>query len=133
LLKLLHTSWTLRKRDEAAIRESLRVLAEFSFHNYEHPLDVLDARPEVPRVVVDYRDLVAEPAGTVRSIYKEFGLELTPDFDARLSGEQGRPYVSTHSYSLEEYGLEAGEIRRRLAPLFERFRWDEEVPADVSS
>ena len=124
LLKLLQTSWRMRKRDDAAIRESLRVLAEYSFHNYQHPFEVLDAHPEVPRVVVDYRDLVANPAGTVKSIYAEFGLELTPDVEAKLAQEEGRPYVSTHSYSLEEYGLEADEIRRRLAPLFDRYGWD---------
>ncbi len=52
---------------------------------------------------------------------------------ARLVRERGRPHASTHAYSLEEHGLEAGEIRRRLAPLFDRFGWDEdeEVAADA--
>ena len=135
LLKLLQMSWTLRGRDEARIGESLRVLAENSYHNYLHPLEVLDRHPEVARVIVDYRDLVSDPAGTVRSIYAELGLEVSPAFAATLDRERGRPYVSTHAYSLEEYGLEADEIRRRLGVLFDRFDWDEdeEVRADAGS
>ena len=48
LLKMLQTSWTLQHRDERLIAESLRILAEQSFHTYEHPLDVLTAHPETP-------------------------------------------------------------------------------------
>lgn len=124
LLKLLQSSWRMRKRDEVAIQESLRVLAEYSFHNYTHPFEVLEAHPEVDRVIVDYRDLVSDPAGTVEKVYAELGFEMSPRYREVLAAEQGRPYVSTHSYSLEEYGLEAGEIRSRLAPLFDRFAWD---------
>lgn len=130
LLKLLHTSWSMRKRDEQLIRESLRVLAEYSFHNYLHPLEVLDAHPEVTRVLVDYRDLVTDPQRTVREIYAAIGLDVTPEFAAALGQAHGRPYVSTHSYSLEEYGLDGAEIRTRLARLFDEFGWDEEKGAE---
>ena len=40
-------------------------------------------------------------------------------------GKRARKHVSEHSYSLEEFGLEAGEIRSRLAGLFDRFGWEE--------
>jgi hypothetical protein len=133
LLKLLHTSWTMRRRDEDLIRTSLKVLAEYSYHNYLHPLEVLEAHPEVTRVVVDYRDLVRDPEGTVRSIYAGIGLEVTPQVARVLAGESGRAHTSTHRYSLEEYGLREGEIRDRLAVLFDRFHWDDEEAADVGS
>jgi hypothetical protein len=126
LLKLLEMSWRLRGRDEAMIRGSLRVLAENSYHGYLHPFEVLERHPDVPRVVVDYRDLVSDPAGAVRSVYAGLGLEVSPSFAAKLDRERGRPYASTHSYSLEEHGLEADEIRSRLAVLFDRFGWDDD-------
>src|SRR5829696_1822544 len=130
LLKLLQTSWTLRQRDEGRIADSLRVLAENSYHGYLHPFEVLDRHPDVTRVVVDYRDLVSDPAGTVRFVYAELGLEVSPAFAATLVDERGRPYASNHSYSLDEYGLEPDEIRRRLGPLFERFDWDHDEEVD---
>jgi hypothetical protein len=33
-----------------------------------------------------------------------------------------------HRYSLEEFGLAAGEIRARLDDLFERYGWEEAEP-----
>jgi hypothetical protein len=125
LLKLMAMSWSIRKRSPEQVQESLAVLAEASFHNYLHPLEVLDAHPEVPRAVVDYRDLVTDPAGTVRRVYDEIGLDVTPELEKALAEERGREYTSTHSYSLAEFGLEADEIRTRLAPLFERFGWED--------
>lgn len=133
LLKLLQTSWRMRKRDEALIQESLLVLAEYSFHNYLHPFEVLEEHPEVTRAVVDYRDLVHDPEAAVRSIYDAFGLEVTPEFAGVLAGESGRAHTSSHRYSLEEYGLRQDEIRKRLDVLFERFHWDDEETADVRS
>jgi hypothetical protein len=133
LLKLLQTSWRMRKRDEELIRESLRVLAEYSFHNHLHPFEVLDRHPEVTRVVVDYRDVVTDPEAAVRTIYAALGLDVTPPLAAVLAQERGRQHASTHHYSLEEYGLRETEIRERLAVLFERFHWDEEETADVGS
>jgi omega-hydroxy-beta-dihydromenaquinone-9 sulfotransferase len=124
LLKLLQTSWELRGRDEAMIRESLRVLVENSYHGYLHPLEVLERHPEVPRVVVDYRDLVSDPAATVRSVYAGLGFEVSPALATRLDRARGRPHTSTHAYGLEEFGLAADEIHERLATLFERFGWD---------
>jgi hypothetical protein len=131
LLKLLQTSWRLRGRDEDAIAASLQVLAEFSFHNYLHPFEVMSAHPEVKHVVVDYRDLVTNPAGTVRAVYRELGLTITPEFEKSLAREHGRTYMSTHDYSAEEFGLDPNVIRERLASLFERFHWDGERAADV--
>src|SRR5207248_5861241 len=96
LLKLMATSWSIRKRSDEQVRDSLRVLAEASFHNYLHPLAVLEAHPEVPRAVVDYRDLVTDPAGTVRRVYALIGLDVTPELESALAAEHGRDYTSTH-------------------------------------
>jgi hypothetical protein len=40
-------------------------------------------------------------------------------------GKRARKHVSGHSYSLEEFGLDATGIRNRLAGLFDRFGWEE--------
>ncbi|KXO98677.1 sulfotransferase family protein [Tsukamurella pseudospumae] len=66
-------------------------------------------------VDVDYRDLVADPLGTVGTIYGSFGLELTDDarqamsamHDASRSGAR-RP---NHTYSLADYGLTEDSVR----------------------
>ncbi len=128
LLKLMRSSWKRLRWEEERQQRCLALLAHQSFHTYKYPLEVLARRPEVPHSVVDYRDLVAEPAATIERVYRDLGLELTPRYRETLldEGKRAREHKSGHRYSLEEFGLEAGAIRSELSGLFERFRWDEE-------
>jgi len=56
---------------------------------------------------------------------------MTPRMSAYLAAEdaRARKHETSHQYSLAEFGLEDQEIRRRLAPLFERFGWDADTAA----
>jgi Sulfotransferase family len=63
---------------------------------------------------VHHRDLVGEPAATIRRIYGWLGLDLTPEVErtilawqeANRMGAQG-----THRYTAEQFGLTAEQIR----------------------
>lgn len=127
LLKLLESSWKMRGWDAEQIARSLRALADQSFHAYRHPLEVLDRHPEVPRAIVDYRNLVSEPKKTIERVYEELGLPVSPAMAAVLDAaqERARTHRSEHRYSLEEFGLRADEIRAELSDLFDRFGWDD--------
>jgi hypothetical protein len=109
------------------MERSLRLLAEQSFHTYRHPLEVLARHPETPQAIVDYAELVAEPKKVVERVYARLGLDVTPQFEATLAAAQrrARDHTTSHRYSLDEFGLEAGEIHARLADLFERFGWED--------
>jgi hypothetical protein len=125
-LKLMQFAWSARKRSEKDMQDSFRSFVNSSFHYYQHPLDVLDAHPGVPSAIVDYSDLVTDPAGTMRRVYDEIGIDMVPEQEKALADEKGREYHSGHAYSLKEFGLEADEVRTRLAPLFERFGWEQD-------
>jgi len=124
-LKLMQFAWSARKRSEKDMQTSFRSFVDSSFHYYQHPLDVLDAHPEVPSAIVNYGDLVTDPAGTMRHVYDQIGIDMVPEQEKALADEKGREYRSGHAYSLKEFGLEADEIRTQLAPLFERFGWEQ--------
>jgi len=135
LLKLMTSGWTRLGWEEERQKRCLRILADLSFDTYRDPLEVLARHPETPNAVVDYRDVVADPAAAIERIYEQLGFPITPEFREVLvaEGKRARSHESGHSYSLAEFGLEADEIRSQLADLFERFRWDEgaaETPAD---
>ena len=108
------------------MKRCLRVLADQSYHSYRHPLEVLARHPETPRAVIDYRDLVADPAATIEQVYRQLGFPMAPEYRELLlaEGKRAREHASGHAYSLEEFGLDADEIRTRLADLFERYGWD---------
>jgi hypothetical protein len=123
LLKMMQTTWTLQGRDEEVVERALHAIVEMSFDSYEHPIEVLDAHPEVRHSIVDYRDLVAYPGATLRRLYAELDLELTPATAAAFDSAGGG-HETTHRYDLDEFGLDADLIRTRLAPFFDEYDWD---------
>ena len=127
LLKLVQSGWRRLGWEDARMERCLRVLADQSFHTYQHPLAVMEAHPDTPSAVVDYREATTDAASAIRRLYDDLGMEMTPEYEAFLEaqGKRERGHRSGHTYSLEEFGLEPDEIRTQLAPLFERFGWDE--------
>jgi hypothetical protein len=129
LLKLLQTSYKLYGVDPVDAKRALSAQVEISVDSYRHPLDVLAARPDVPRALIDYRELTSAPRAAVAKMYAEIGFSLTPEFAAVLAAEDARArrHETTHRYSLAEFGLREGELRERIgSELFERFGWDAE-------
>ncbi len=70
---------------------------------------------------VDYFEFVGDPIGTVEEIYKYFGLTLTePALQAmhEIHAEsQKGPRAPKHTYSLEDYGLTAEQVKARFEGL----------------
>lgn len=126
LLKMLQTSWQLRGHDEQQINASLRILADQSFHTYRHPLEVLARHPDTRWCVVDYRDLVAEPAETMRGVYDALDLDLSPQLAESFGASRGQGHETTHRYRLDEFGLDPQAIHTELADLFTQYGWDTE-------
>lgn len=125
LLKLLSGGWRRLRWDPERVRRCQRVLADQSFHTYRHPLEVIARHPETRSAVIDYRELVEDPSAAIHRLYDELGIPMTAAFAAVLAEEsaRARKHVSGHSYSLEEFGLDAGAIRADLGDLYERFGW----------
>ena len=126
LLKLMRSGWKQLGWEDDRQRACLEVLVGQAWHSYTHPLDTLEAHAETAGAVVDYRDLTSDPAATIERVYADLGLPISGEFREALSGEGKRERVhkTTHSYSLEEFGLEGDLIREELGDLFERFQWD---------
>ncbi len=69
---------------------------------------------------VDYRTLVSEPMTVVDSIYRHFGFQLSVRARTQMcayltNNPQGK--YGKHQYTLEDFGLDAGSVRRK----FERY------------
>jgi len=128
LLKLLRASWKQLGWEEARQRRCLEVLVDQSWSSYRHPLDTLEENSATQAAIVDYRDLIGDPAATIERVYQDLGLPMSDDFREVLTGEGKREgkHKTRHTYSLEEFGLESDAIRDQLGDLFERFHWDAE-------
>jgi hypothetical protein len=75
-------------------------------------------------VDVRYRDLVADPIGTVRTIYGRFDMPFTATAEARMRrhlAESPKDRHGAHVYSLTQFGLKLDEERDRYRAYRERF------------
>lgn len=131
LLKLLHVSWKHQGNlSPERIENSTRAMINLSFESYTHPLEVLDRHPNVPYAIIDYRELTSTPKSTIEKVYADLDIPMTASYSQFLSTEQDktRKHETTHTYSLAEFGLDDSEIYDQLAPLFERFNWETQIP-----
>jgi hypothetical protein len=84
------------------------------------------ADPDHRRVLdVNFQDTVGQPLETVERIYQHFGYPFTPEFRQRVErylaeNAKHRSGVQ-HSYTLEEYGLTADELKTRFQFYTDRF------------
>lgn len=134
LLKLMHLSWQRGGNlDAGKIATSTRVMTDLSYEHYLLPEEVLARHPAVPRAVIDYRELVRAPRACIERVYADLGIPISAQMQEFLALEEAkaRRHETEHRYSLAEFGLEPAEIRRRLAPLFERFGWDAATDTDT--
>ncbi len=78
-----------------------------------------------------YKDLVADPIGTVTRIYDTWGLTLPDKALDRLHAYVGARHlnrgVGNHDYRFEDTGLDLAEHRALVADYQERFA----VPSEV--
>lgn len=70
---------------------------------------------------VQYRDLIADPMGTLADIYRHFGLPLTDEARKAMADihaeSQTGARAPKHTYSLADYGLTAETVKDRFAGL----------------
>ena len=75
------------------------------------------------RVDVHLNDFQRDPMGMVRNIYRGLGLTLTAETEttmqAQVAHDQKAPRAP--SYTLPEFGLDAGWIREQFDPYIRRF------------
>jgi hypothetical protein len=72
-----------------------------------------------------YSDLISDPAGAVRKVYRSFDLPLPDDMEERVRAfllRNPRDQFGKHRYALEEFGLDRAGEAKRYAAYRARFR-----------
>ena len=131
LLKMLKKVWQGQGWSEARIEQSIEALIANSVHTYLYPMETLAKHAGTKWTVVDYRELVSQPKAKVEAVYAALDIEMTPATSLALDAQQARAraHQSSHSYGLEEFGIDEAELKQDLRELFDRFKWD--APPDA--
>jgi hypothetical protein len=124
-LKLVELSWQGKGWQRADYEQSLRILTDISFDHFHNPDKVLKAHAEVPRAVVDYRELTAAPRQVVQQVYRDLDIALDAEYDAWLQAqaEREKQHHSSFEYSLGEYEVSAQRIESELADFYQQYQW----------
>jgi hypothetical protein len=83
--------------------------------------------PRIENAILDlaHRDVVRDPVAAVRKIYDHFGREFSEEharlIDDFIHNNPAASRIGKHKHSPEEYGLDVGEIREKLAGYYDRF------------
>ncbi len=73
-----------------------------------------------------------DPIGTVRKLYKQFGWEVTAEFEAAMrsyleknakdrEAAEFKKMQKFHAYSLEEYGLDKAQVKDALKWYYDKY------------
>jgi sulfotransferase family protein len=112
------------------------VLVEFMAMGLELQMDEVTKERDAGAIPGDqitdvvYRDLVADPMGTVEGLYRSWDVPVSPEFRARLGAYLAARHVGRqggHDYSFADTGLDLATHRAQVAPYQERFG----VPSEV--
>jgi hypothetical protein len=86
-----------------------------------------------PILHIHHTDLIADPTGTVASVYRHFGLAWTPDLAARIgayTAEHPNGGYGQHAYRFDDHGLDPTSERERFADYVAWFDISEEMAAE---
>jgi hypothetical protein len=112
--------------DESTIPDAAAEFADYVIEGLDRSVTARDDGTVKPERVVDvqFRDFMADPFATIRTIYERLGLELGADAEARMrafladhpSDEHG-----THRYSFADTELDEAELRDRARRYTDHF------------
>jgi hypothetical protein len=104
--------------DDPTMEEAAAEFAEYILLGVDRSVDARENGTVGPDRVVDvqFREFMADPFAAIRGVYERFDLELTPGAEERMRtflAQNPSDKHGTHTYTFEDTGLDAGELRER--------------------
>jgi hypothetical protein len=125
---------TLRRlaSDETSIAQGGAEFADYLLDGLDRSVTVREQGlvPAERIVDVQFKDFLAEPLATVRTIYDRLGLELTAEAEGRMRAflvANPQDKHGLHRYTLADTGLDAGALRERAR----RYQQYFDVPSEA--
>lgn len=100
-----------------------RLVAEMLIEQHRKLLAWERKLPAERWLTLRYPELIADPAATVRRVYEHFQLPISPAREQSLAvaDQFAGEFRKQRSYSLDDYGISAAEVRERLADVYRAY------------
>jgi omega-hydroxy-beta-dihydromenaquinone-9 sulfotransferase len=115
--------WQAHSPEIAANGPVARAYAKLAVEWYKH-LYAFRLRVDPSRYCcIDYRDLVRNPAETIRKLYQHFDWLISDGYGAKLdrATQKQREFKSKHEYTLEQFGLSREWIQKELGEILDAY------------
>ncbi len=125
LMSLLKSVWERlgihRERMDGAVKQ----LVEGCVREYRYAHEVMGDLSEERFAVVEYRDLVKDPAEAVRGVYRRFDFAQSTEFEKQLSRERShqKEHKSGHIYTLDDFNVPESMIYNSLSGIMSHYRY----------
>lgn len=104
--------------DDVTLTDTARTWADMILDGLDRSVDARENGLIAPDRIVDvqFEEFMGDHWGTIRGIYDQWGVELTPEVEGRMKAfldDHGREKHGKHLYAFADTGLDEGEIRER--------------------
>jgi hypothetical protein len=121
-LSLVRAIWRLRRPDfETMSTDEVEAIVADSERTYKLALNDLRDLPRETAITIRFEALASEPNAVLKRIYDQLRLPGAPVPVSERADRKDTAGTSSHSYSLEEFGLTEAGLRRRFAPVMKAY------------
>lgn len=115
-LSMLTMPWKVHSPRMVGATPESRRFAEVFIDGVRRYARAREATPPARWLSIDFDYFISGPGETVGRIYNHFGMDLDEEFRTRVraAAEVAQGRRSVHRYTLEEFGLSAGELEAAL-------------------
>jgi len=128
MLNLFYRAWEAHSPEIPKDSPETKALAQLAIDYYRAGLDFRESVPSEQYYLLRYDDLIADPRRAVEGIYQHFQMDISTAYQERLleacDQRSASTFKSTHSYSLEGFGLTPEFIHGQLGDLFDEFGFE---------
>jgi hypothetical protein len=126
LVSMFRKPWTFLAPEIPDDGPETRRVADLAMDYYEKLLKMRRSLDDKKMKTVHFSKLIDSPSGTVEAVYDWLDIPVEPTFRTRLEETLStrRDYSSSHSYSLEQFGLSRDTIHERLDGVFDYYGFE---------
>lgn len=125
-MDMWYRAWITHRPEIPKNSPEMKQFVEMALSHYRYALSCRKLIPKEQMLVVRYEHLTADPGATVERIYDYLGMDISPEFRAKLEAatEAQKSYKSAHAYKLEDFGITREWLREQLADVYEEFGYE---------
>ena len=99
----------------------IEVIEEYARHWYYYPHKILSGLGDDQYQVIQFHRLINNPKVEILRVYKEFGLEVSPEMLQVLNDEAIISRKDYGGYPVQEMGLDVEKIKEEFAPILDQY------------